>query len=297
MTYLYDTGDRGDELYFQTLTKIQNILGTGNDLSTLEYLPFDKQEEIQSLISLANMYTNETYFTQGAFLHVVSRLQSGENIELSETDYINSMLENFFELLKEYALFKDTEDVNLFLKSSYKYLFRFYDAAKEAGLEINQELYDIFKDLDRLRKGNQDDYTNQKNLMQVQNELHNMILKNKETDLPANNNGFDIKEYMTFFWGVFLYLFRESVPQLPSPGTSRRSSISFKRRASSIPMNKSQIDVFKSLEYNMDNQRSINRSRNRSVNRSDNMRVIEEKAKDGRDGIKKLISQVKNKIK
>jgi hypothetical protein len=190
------------------------------------------------------MFANETYVTQGSFLHVVSRLQSDESIELSETDYINSMFENFFELNKEYAIFKYSLDVNLFLRSSYKYLYRFYDAAREAGLSIDSDMYDMFKELERFRKGNK----NQEKIERIQESLDILLGKDKSGDgslasfdkirdlslykVEANN---EIKEYMDCFWDVFMDLYKEAILVLPSPrGTPGSSMGSLKRRVSSF---------------------------------------------------------------
>jgi hypothetical protein len=306
---LYNIGDNGDKLYIETLESIQTILGKENDLSILEYLPFDKQEQIQSLISLANMYANETYFTQGAFLHVVSRLQSGENIELSETDYINSMLENFFEILKEYAIFKHSTDVNLFLKSSYKYLFRFYDAAKEAGLDINQDLYEIFQDLEILRKGNQDDIMNQRKLIKAQNKLIKFLGKIDNDMFPVNGitgttDNLKIKEYMSSFWGIFLYLFKQSLLIIPSPGTSRRSSIKqVKRRASSYtPVNPSIMGLDRLSLENMDKKSKKLRTEKRKLEKGEKkIKILKGlnayEGLEGLEGLKGLFKSVKNREK
>jgi hypothetical protein len=267
--------ENGEKHYIETLQSIQNILGKGNDLSYIEKLSFEKQEHVQSLISLANMYANETYFTQGAFLHVVSKLQSGENIEISETDYINSMLENFFEMSKEYAIFKDSVDENLFLKSSYKYLFRFYDAAKEAGFDINPDLYEILQDLEKLRKANNDDVLNQRKLIKVQNELLEII------EFSSTREGNKIKKFMVYFWGVFLYLFKQAILVIPSPGTSRRSSVpNVKRRASSYSVEHQPININRlSLESLNKNSKKLMTERRKQKKEELKMKGLEESPK------------------
>jgi hypothetical protein len=260
----------GEDKYTKTLELIQDVLGEGNDLSILEEMSMKDQEKIQSFISLANMYANETYFTQGAFLHVVSRLQSDESIELSSTDYINSMFENFFEVNKEYAIYKNSLNVDLFLKSSYKYLYRFYDAAKEAGLLIDYETYEIFKDLDRFRKGNKENPDVKKKLEKVQKnldiilgietnlsnnrelkELHENLNSNtqKSTNLSINiGYNVEIKKYMESFWEIFMKLYKESLLILPSPRTSMDSinKSSLKRRKTSYTKVMDKVDPIKS---------------------------------------------------
>jgi hypothetical protein len=253
-------------LYLETLRKIQDVLGKNNDLSIIEYLSLADQEKIQSLISLANMYANETYFTQGAFLHVVSRLQSDESIDLSDSDYINSMFENFFEINKEYYIYINSLDVNLFLKSSYKYLFRFYDAAKEADLSINPELYYILKDLDRFRKGNQDNIDVQRKLSTLQDSLDILIdkdiniTKNRCIGKFANINlltdetcvNSEIKEYMICFWRIFLKLYNESLLVLPSPKNSYISldfkSIGRRNSSNTVSIHREKPVITKSAE-------------------------------------------------
>jgi hypothetical protein len=256
--YMSKIKGKGNDQYFDTLELIQEVLGDGNDLSIIENLSIIEQEKVQSLISLANMFANETYFTQGSFLHVVSRLQSDESIELSETDYINSMFENFFELNKEYAIFKYSLDVNLFLRSSYKYLYRFYDAAKEAGLSIDSDMYQMFKNLEIFRKGNKNNIENQYKIKRIQESLDILLGKDnsgkksngsltnfdKITDLSlykieANS---EIKEYMDCFWAIFMLLYEESILVLPSPiSTPIGSIVSLKRRDTSFFPKKNKI--------------------------------------------------------
>jgi hypothetical protein len=243
--YMSKIKGKGDDKYIATLALIQEVLGDGNDLSTIENLSIIDQEKVQSLISLANMFANETYFTQGSFLHVVSILQSEESIELSETDYINSMFENFFELNKEYAIFKYSLDVNLFLRSSYKYLYRFYDAAKQAGLSIDSDMYDMFKDLEKLRKNN---IENQDKIKRIQESLDILIGKKNSPGLSIVEYNNEIKEYMVCFWAIFMDLFTEAILVLPSPkGTPKGSMDSLNRRGSSFNPKLNKIYDTKSL--------------------------------------------------
>jgi hypothetical protein len=230
----YINGVDPENKYLEILQDIQNVLGIGNDLSITNSLSYKDQEKIQSLISLANMYANETYFSQGAFLHVVSNLQSGENLELSASDYVNSMLENFFELLKEYGIFtKSNElDINLYLKSSYKYLFRFYDASKEAGLSINNELYEVLSDLEKYRK-NKDKISIRK-LKKTQYKLDYLLFSPESPiGITPQNVGNDIFKYMNSFWEIIIPMFSQSMFIIPTPlRPSRRSTRSIRRYSS-----------------------------------------------------------------
>lgn len=62
----------------------------------------DSKRRYKDSISKANFFGSETYFTQGAFLHVVGVLQSGaNNISITKDEYFDSFIENMGDVFKE----------------------------------------------------------------------------------------------------------------------------------------------------------------------------------------------------
>lgn len=139
------------EKYIEQINKIGHIL-PGNNFSNLENLELSEQLKIKNLISVSNVFANETYFTQGSFLHVVGELQSKLDLNISKFDYGISAIENFFEILKEYCLYKGEFDSTNFLKHSYKYIFRFYDGLNKALPNDFTKKIKLLSKLDTLRK-------------------------------------------------------------------------------------------------------------------------------------------------
>lgn len=148
------------KLYNKQLTDIQELIGT-KDKTDKPYssinkdTPFEVIAELKTNISLANVYANETYFSQGAFLHVVGELQSGLKLKISKEDYHNSCIENFCEIHKLYIRYKNSKfGSNNFLLNSYKYLYRMIDAAKKSNLypTITNKLHPIIESLEFERK-------------------------------------------------------------------------------------------------------------------------------------------------
>ena len=143
----------GDK-YTSLLSNIQDYIGNGVTLSRfVNNNSDDKLYTLKDMISTANMYANETYFTQGAFLHVVGSIQGNlDPGKISKIDYILSCIENLFDIVKEYAIYSDNATPAKFLLYSYKYVYRFYHAAYMAGLHSNVKLLDLFEKLDNTRK-------------------------------------------------------------------------------------------------------------------------------------------------
>jgi len=62
----------------------------------------DVRRRYKDAISTANYYGSNTYFTQGAFLHVVGQMQSeSKDISITDNEYLDSFIENMADTLKE----------------------------------------------------------------------------------------------------------------------------------------------------------------------------------------------------
>mgnify|MGYP006893253947 CR=1 FL=1 len=230
--------------YTLLLSDIQKFIGSGNTLSKfVDDSSVNKLYYLKDMISTANMYANETYFTQGAFLHVVGSLQGNLPFnKISKNDYILSCIENLFDIMKEYILYSDMESPSMFLLHSYKYIYRFYHAAYMAGLHNDKELLKIFKTLDNARKkkdnGEEIDslQTKMDDLLGLRKDITSCKYKRprgvtlqsnitpqlkKQASLPdnlCNNPHF----YMTAFMQIFKRL---DIPKAPvKPYTSKEKS-------------------------------------------------------------------------
>lgn len=93
---------------------------------------------LKDQISRTNFYGNETYFTQGAFNHVVGKLQSNfTNLTILPHEYVDSFFENFGEVIKEYSMYRETLDKDHFIIESSKYLIRCADALVHLVADYN----------------------------------------------------------------------------------------------------------------------------------------------------------------
>jgi hypothetical protein len=102
--------------YIDTLKK--NIYNEDKDLFRYRLI---------SEISHATVYSDESYFSYGAFMHVVYGEQMKRDLsDLPKVTFLQSMLENFGDLLKVYI--ESPEDV--FSKGS-KYMVRIFSSMKE----------------------------------------------------------------------------------------------------------------------------------------------------------------------
>ena len=169
------TPDINHALYLNQLDMIDKLL-KGRSLSSVHSLDSANQDLIKQIkhnISIANVYANETYFSQGAFIHVVGEIQSNLKLDISSTDYINSFLENFFDLNKEYVIYKNSNSSSIFLRNSYKYLFRCFDAASKIHkkIKINAKLVKLFQKLDTARRKQ----NNEDKILQLENSLNNLL--------------------------------------------------------------------------------------------------------------------------
>jgi hypothetical protein len=86
---------------------------------------------------------------------------------------------------------------------------------------------------------------------------------------------------MVYFWGVFLYLFKQAILVIPSPGTSRRSSVpNVKRRASSYSVEHQPININRlSLESLNKNSKKLMTERRKQRKEELKIKGLEESPK------------------
>jgi hypothetical protein len=104
----------------------------------------------EDAVSTANYYGAETYFTQGAFLHVVGEIQMGlRGIPITVDQYLDSAIENLGECLKELKLSCEYEHVSKYFARAMdalikahpthprvSYLRELYNAAEAVRVEV-----------------------------------------------------------------------------------------------------------------------------------------------------------------
>lgn len=141
-----DDPEVANELYVQELYNVQelrNLLINNNCIVGLEQL----KRRYQESISKANYYGNETYFTRGAFFHIVGQQQIGvEILEITLNEYINSYIENVGDVLKVVEDVLNESDgfvcYDLVVEMS-KYYYRSMDALYEIAIRSPESLYDL----------------------------------------------------------------------------------------------------------------------------------------------------------
>lgn len=134
-------------------------------------------------INHASLYSDESYFSYGAFMHVVYGDQMKRNIsKLPKIIYVQSMLDNFGDILKVYNEYPE----EVFSKGS-KYIVRIYSclkilASKDRKVRVDS-LYSQFDHIRELYKGNSKDERiprliedSQITLDEVKNEVFNTYL-------------------------------------------------------------------------------------------------------------------------
>jgi hypothetical protein len=154
------------KLYIEKMKNFEHLIKYNNDdkieeLSNIEI----KREEIANALSFMNYYGDETYFTIGAFMHVVGTMfyyrgESDENkiVFLTTTHLIHSMIENL-------AYFIHSIEKSHDIIISVKYLERFMDAYKLSKLKnkssFNQEeLFILMRELKSKFRNATDDSIN-----------------------------------------------------------------------------------------------------------------------------------------
>lgn len=113
------------------------------DMADREETMKQKGRELKHQISRSNFFGNETYFTQGAFMHVVGKLQSNfTNLPVKPNEYVDSFIENSSEVLKEFHHFHKDPGADRMISEASKYLIRVADAGVkilDAGLYHNNK--------------------------------------------------------------------------------------------------------------------------------------------------------------
>lgn len=106
--------------------------------------------QLKEQISKTNFYGVETYFTQGAVNHVVGKIQLNfKKLNISKNEYIDSLIENLGDFIKEYAHYP--EDYIEFTTHASKYIIRIFDAIKNIS-KNNKDADKIIKIARKLRK-------------------------------------------------------------------------------------------------------------------------------------------------
>lgn len=123
-----------NKLYFKQLSEIENFTTKIEKEKEIDY----NRYRLISEISKASMFADETYYTYGAFMHIVYFTQMKRNIILHPLIYLHSMLENFGDTLK---VFHHTEKGNQveFIKNASKYMMRVYDAILKTSRLVDSE--------------------------------------------------------------------------------------------------------------------------------------------------------------
>ena len=119
---IYDNHDLND-LYEERMRELPRLLQVFSE-STPETRTTNGRNYKQQ-IALSCFYGNETYFTQGAFFHVVGTMQAKINPPTTVNELVDSLIENLGDFVKE-AHHADTV-YELVIKGS-KYLTRIVDA-------------------------------------------------------------------------------------------------------------------------------------------------------------------------
>lgn len=161
-------------------SKLFNLVDTRRNFENKDSNFSKEAFNYKTKISETNLFANESYFTQGAFLHVVGNIQAGMGFDISIYEYIDSVIENSGDIIKEVNLFaglyRDDAQVNFLLHVS-KYVIRLLDATTnvykkalndtssnkstlvkrkllQESIEINEYYEKIFNDFRTAKKKN-----------------------------------------------------------------------------------------------------------------------------------------------
>jgi len=122
----------------------------------------DKKINFKNFISETNYFGSETYYTQGAYLHVVGILQIGlDNLRdtISRDELLDSFIENMADAFKEIYYYNDEEEedeeenrkIMLIIKIS-KYITRSLDAVMKMNLNISKNIQDAYNTSNFIQK-------------------------------------------------------------------------------------------------------------------------------------------------
>lgn len=88
-------------VYVDALYAVQKLKARMKETSRADY---DLRREYKESISRANYYGSETYYTQGAFMHVVGQRQSKmTDIPITRDEYVDSFIENVGDALRKHG--------------------------------------------------------------------------------------------------------------------------------------------------------------------------------------------------
>ena len=118
--------------YIKILKEIHNMEKKTNEFHTIEF-----RKEYKNLVSKASSYAEDTYYTEGAILHIVMIVQRKFNLKLTEDEYFDSFIENMSENFESYDN-KNSCEVNIINLS--KYLYRLRLGLNEINLEYDEKL-------------------------------------------------------------------------------------------------------------------------------------------------------------
>jgi len=92
-------------------------------MKTTKTPDFELRRQYKDAISTANFYGAETYFTQGAFMHVVGEIQSNlKQLPITRDEYVDSFIENIGDTLKE----KDMDKMSKYFARAMHALLKLY---------------------------------------------------------------------------------------------------------------------------------------------------------------------------
>jgi hypothetical protein len=155
-------------------------------------------------ISKASMFADETYFTFGAFMHIVYFTQMKRNVYLNTPIFIHSMLENFGDVLKvkSHGSFENEID---FIKNASKYMMRIYDAILKTNLLIDSENIKIcylFTSFFNIREEMKKENSNELIILEETKKIYQTI--HPITDILQNIKNDVVFVYKNKFGGVML---------------------------------------------------------------------------------------------
>jgi hypothetical protein len=137
---IYNSAERFKQLQkvgnFDNLSNMNNMYNTmltkvKNSRKQMELYPNSLLHKItyKDAESHANFFSSESYYTQGAFFHVVARNQMKiDKLYVTDNELLDSLIENMGDFMKDIKHYSRTNCLEVVIKLS-KYWMRFLDAA------------------------------------------------------------------------------------------------------------------------------------------------------------------------
>lgn len=130
-----------NRLYEEKLAAIEDLVKDRDALLLKQKQ--DKSPDVQKRIDAASvairaahsdalLFANEPYFAAGTIRHVVGNMQAKYGLEVSDSEYLHSLNENFGDIVKE-AHHQGGKSFPVMAIKTSKYAFRFLDACKQLG--------------------------------------------------------------------------------------------------------------------------------------------------------------------